>query len=74
LQPAPVVLAEAREYQEFIASVIFREHLAQVPDDELRAWFLASLTEQAASDDPPFLIDYWRLNLRGRRPLLVRSL
>ena len=69
LEQAPVVLADAKEYREFIASVIFREHLAQVPDDELRAQFVASLTEQAVSDDPPFQIGYWRLNLQGRRPL-----
>ena len=30
----------------------------------LRARFVASLTEQAAGDGPPFLIDYWLLNLR----------
>ena len=32
------------------------------------------LTEQAAQDDPPFLLDYWRLNLRGagRLSLLER--
>jgi hypothetical protein len=27
---------------------------------------MAVLTEQAAADDPPFCLDYWRLNLRGR--------
>jgi hypothetical protein len=27
---------------------------------------MRTLTEQAAQDDPPFLLDYWRLNLRGR--------
>jgi hypothetical protein len=69
LEPALVVLADTKEYQEFIASMIFREHLAQVPDDGLQARFVASLTEQAASDDPPFQIGYWRLNLQGRRPL-----
>jgi hypothetical protein len=69
LEQTPVVLADAKEYREVMASVIFREHLAQVPDDELRAQFVASLTEQAVSDDPPFQICYRRLNLQGRRPL-----
>ena len=69
LEPAPVVLADAKEHREFIANVIFREHLAQVPDDGLRARFVASLTEEAACDDPPFQIGYWRLNLQRRRPL-----
>ena len=39
----------------------------QRPVEELRAEFIDSLTEQAATDDPPFSLDYWRLNLRGRR-------
>ena len=28
---------------------------------------MGSLVAQAAGDDPPFVVDYWRLNLRGRR-------
>jgi trans-aconitate 2-methyltransferase len=68
LEPAPTVLGGAQEYREFITNVVFREHLTRVPDDKLRAKFVATLTEQAAGDDPPFLIDYWRLNLRGERP------
>jgi hypothetical protein len=26
------------------------------------------MVEQSARDDPPFQQDYWRLNLRARRP------
>jgi hypothetical protein len=40
----------------------------RVPDDKLRARSVATPTEQAAGDDPPFLIDYWGLNLRRERP------
>lgn len=68
LEPAPVVLTSAEEYQRFITSVIFREHLARVPDDKLRSRFASALTVQASRDDPPFELDYRRLNLRGRRP------
>ena len=50
LEQAPVVLADAKKYREFIASVISREHLAQMPDDELRDKFVDSLTEQAVSE------------------------
>lgn len=67
-QPAPVALASTEEYRRFITSVIFREHLARVRDDKLRTRFVTMLTEQAAGDDPPFELDYWRLNLRGKRP------
>ena len=68
LEPTPVVLASSEEYRRFITSVIFREHLARVPDDKLRARFATTLTEQAAGDNPPFELDYCRLNLRGKRP------
>lgn len=68
LEPATVTLASAEEYRSFITSVIFREHLARLPDDKLRARFTTALTEQAAEDNPPFELDYRRLNLWGKRP------
>jgi hypothetical protein len=43
-----------------------RQHLENIPSENLRAEFMAALTEQAAADDPPFSLDYWRLNLHGR--------
>lgn len=54
LEPATVTLAGTEAYQTFIVSVIFREHLARLPDDKLRTRFAHALTEQAAEDDPPF--------------------
>lgn len=71
LEPASVTLASDEEYRSFIINVIFREHLARVLDDKLQAQFAAALTEQAAGDDPPFELDYRRLNLRGKRPASV---
>lgn len=68
LEPATVTLAGTQAYQSFITSVIFREHLARLPDDKLRTRFAHALTEQAAEDDPPFELDYRRLNIRGKRP------
>jgi len=35
--------------------------------ERLREPFMGSLVAQAAGDDPPFVVDYWRQNLRGRR-------
>ena len=49
-------------------TVILRLHLERLPDEQSRATFLDTLTAQAAQDDPPFALDYWRLNLRGTRP------
>jgi trans-aconitate 2-methyltransferase len=63
---APTVLDDAAHYKEFVRNIIFRLHLEKLPTEELRSEFMETLTEQAAKDDPPFLLDYWRLNLRGR--------
>jgi len=66
IEPAPTVLDGAEHYKEFVRNIILRRHLENLPTPDLREEFMAKLTEQAASDDPPFSLDYWRLNLRGR--------
>jgi trans-aconitate 2-methyltransferase len=69
VEPAPVVQQNAADYREFLANVICHPHLACLADGpELQARFLDALTSQAANDDPPFELDYWRLNLQGRKP------
>lgn len=66
VEPAPTVFDDAAHYEEYVRNIVLRRHLQNIPDEARRAEFLAPLTEQAAKDDPPFSIDYWRLNLRGR--------
>jgi trans-aconitate 2-methyltransferase len=68
IEAAPTVLDSAEQYDEFVRNIILRWHLQFIPSQELRAEFMAEMTEQASRDDPPFLLDYWRLNLRGRVP------
>jgi len=68
LEEAPTKFPNAQEFQQFVESVILRNHLERIPESQLRKQFLAELTRQAADDDPPFLLDYWRLNLQARRP------
>ena len=68
LEAAPVTLANAAEYRDYLETVVFGSHLSRIPTAPERAWFLDSLTEQAAADPQPFLLDYWRLNMRARRP------
>jgi trans-aconitate 2-methyltransferase len=67
LEEAPTKFETASEFQRFVESVILHRHLERLPQAELRQNFLAELTRQAANDNPPFLLDYWRLNLQGRR-------
>jgi trans-aconitate 2-methyltransferase len=66
VEPALTVLDSADEYNEFVRNIILREHLQHLPSEHLRGEFVARLTAEAAHDDPPFSLDYWRLNLRGR--------
>jgi len=68
LEDVPTTFPNAEEFQQFVESVILRNHLQRVPEPTQRQQFLAQLTRQAAADDPPFLLDYVRLNLQGRKP------
>jgi hypothetical protein len=43
-------------------------YLARLPDGPLRRRFVEELTEQAAGDDPPYSLDYCRLNICALRP------
>jgi trans-aconitate 2-methyltransferase len=68
LEEAPTKFPTAREYQQFVETVILHRHLEGISTLELRQQFLTELTRQAAAADPPFLLDYWRLNLQARKP------
>jgi trans-aconitate 2-methyltransferase len=68
LEAAPTLLDDRRHYFEFVKTVIVRTHLERLPDEDLREQYVSDLADQAAKDDPPFLLDYWRLNLTARKP------
>ena len=72
LVPAPVQQPDASAYQTFVTTVICRPHLAHLSKPELRAAFIQSLTEQAATDIPPYELDYWRLNIEDSKPFVIR--
>ena len=65
---APIVFPDAQSFRSFITNVICRPHLAYLPDETTRTRFIARITKQAADDNPPFELDYWRLNIDARRP------
>ena len=67
VEEAPASFAEPRAFEEFITTVCIRHHLEHLPRSE-RSVFARELTRQAAADDPPFTLDYWRLNISARRP------
>lgn len=68
LVEAPTTLGSATEYHDFLSTVVFGEHRLRLPDPTLQQEFIDRLTAAAASDPIPYHLDYWRLNLRGRRP------
>ena len=68
LEPAPTTLADEAAYREFVTTVIYTPHLAVLPEGALRSRFIDEVTARAARQNPPFTLDYWRLNLEGRKP------
>lgn len=67
LESAPVVFQTEDDYAEFLSVVILRAHLARLPSQSSRGAFVRVLAEQARDDDPPFALDYVRLNMRAVR-------
>lgn len=68
VEASPVVFADAPAFAAFITNVICRPYLACLPEGQVRDGFIDRVTAQAAADDPPFELDYWRLNLSVRKP------
>lgn len=66
LEPAPTTFADARAFAEFTSTVCLRHHLDRLPPSD-RAAYVSRITALAADDDPPFTLDYWRLNIDARR-------
>lgn len=68
VHPEPTVFPDEAAFREFITNVICHPYLAVLPSVDLRTRFIDRLTREAAKDDPPFELDYWRLNLQARKP------
>jgi trans-aconitate 2-methyltransferase len=66
LEPAPTSFADAAAFADFISCVCVRHHVERLPAPE-RETFVEALANQASTDDPPFTLDYWRLNIAGRK-------
>ena len=67
LEEAPARFDDAASYREFLVHVILRDDLARLPDDAARDAYAAELVEQAGRQDPPWVLDYVRLNADARR-------
>ncbi len=68
VDPAPIVQPTRAAFVEFVSHVICRPHLARLPDASSREAFMDAVATLAASGVPAFELDYWRLNIEGRKP------
>jgi trans-aconitate methyltransferase len=67
LEPAPTPFETREAYRDFIEHVVLAGHLARLPAPDHRARFLDVLCDLAASDRPPYTLDYVRLNINARK-------
>lgn len=67
LEETPVLMDSEASYRNFLATMILHPHLQRLPD-HLRDQFVDHLVSESAQDQPPWTLDYWRLNLSGRKP------
>lgn len=67
LEAAPVTFSTAEQYRDFLKAVILHPYLERLPAG-LQVELADEMVRQAAGDDPPFVLDYWRLNMQARRP------
>jgi len=68
LEEAPTTLATEADYREFVTTVIYHPHLERLRDPGLKQAFIDQVTALSAHDDPPFTLDYWRLNISAKKP------
>ncbi len=65
LEERPTPFADASEYRDFVSGIVLRPHLAAIGHPRERRMFMDRIVDQAAKDNPPFMLDYWRLNLEA---------
>ena len=64
---APTTFADGSAFRAFISTVCVHKQLKLLPET-LHDAFLTPLVEAAAKDDPPFTLDYQRLNISAHKP------
>jgi SAM-dependent methyltransferase len=68
LEEAAYSAAGGREFEEYLKTFVLQRHIELLPTETLRANFVQKLVDAAADDDPPWTLDYTRLNLRASKP------
>jgi trans-aconitate 2-methyltransferase len=67
LEQAPATLPDEQTFRAFCATITLGPYIERLPED-LQDRFLDPIAHEAAQDDPPFTLDYWRLNMEARKP------
>jgi trans-aconitate 2-methyltransferase len=68
LEESSFAVPSSQEFQEYLRTFVLHRHLELLPEEGLRRNFVQQLADASAHDDPPWTLDYWRLNLRARKP------
>ena len=68
LEAAPVTFSDAEQYHEFLRTVILHPYLERLPEP-LKSELINEMVRQSAQEQPPFVLDYWRLNMRAHKAL-----
>jgi trans-aconitate 2-methyltransferase len=68
LEEARFTVVSEGEFLEYLRTFVLHRHLELLPTEALRTAFTQRLAEASAHDDPPWALDYWRLNLRAHKP------
>lgn len=72
LEAATVTVSSAEEFQSYLRTFILHRHLELLPSELLRESFVKQLASISSEEEPPWSLDYTRLNLRARKPELPR--
>jgi trans-aconitate methyltransferase len=68
VEPAAFSVPTSQEFEEYLRTFVLHRHLELLPTEQLRQQFVHELADASAHDDPAWTLDYWRLNLRARKP------
>ena len=68
LEAAPFVAPDSGQFRDYLRVFVLHRHLELLPSDAVRHKFLDDVVTACGKDDPPWTLDYWRLNLRARKP------
>jgi hypothetical protein len=67
IEEASFAVTSNQEFQQYLRTFVLHRYLELLPNEALRSAFVEKLADASARDDPPWTLDYWRLNLRAHK-------